>query len=417
MPCAILIVWVILCIHPALAVLSREERLSVQTPIVLVHGFGGWRREFFPNYPYWGRHHGDYAQKLKEEGFRVLSAEIGPFSSNWDRACELFAVVKGGRVDYGRGHANKHKHKQDGRQHEEGLFKEWGETINGKVNKVHFIGHSMGGPTIRMLAHLLYHGVKSTPMEAMVDKSHPFYSGGKDWIDSITFLESPLTGLILADKLQLLQFIAYPALKFGELLSPFTGHPLDTHMDQWSIDAWEGLKYSVIRFLQGVVNIISLKAPFPDTASYSLTTTGAKEENNWVKNVDTILHFAYTTGHEREPENMAHSLTCLRNEVLTVSQKLINGLKKSTNHGIDQSDTTTLLPCQGNDGVVEKKSMLGLEIYKRVFGPTLDLSRGGTLHIFAHFDNFYHGYIMGGHPELDVLPLLRRHAAILKKPE
>lgn len=103
-----------------------------------------------------------------------------------------------------------------------------------------------------------------------------------------------------------------------------------------------------------------------------------------------------------------------RNEVLTVSQKLINGLKKSTNHGIDQSDTTTLLPCQGNDGVVEKKSMLGLEIYKRVFGPTLDLSRGGTLHIFAHFDNFYHGYIMGGHPELDVLPLLRRHAAILR---
>lgn len=159
--------------------------------------------------------------KNSEKMDQSFTAEIGPFSSNWDRACDLFAVIKGTQVDYGTDHAIEDNHKQTGRQYK-GLYKRWGGKINGKVNKVHFIAHSMGGPTIRMLAHLLYHGVKNTPMEAMVDKSHPLYSGGNDWIDSITFLESPLTGLVLADKLQVLQFLAYPALRLANIypLSP-----------------------------------------------------------------------------------------------------------------------------------------------------------------------------------------------------
>lgn len=164
------------------------------------------------------------------------------------------------------------------------------------------------------------------------------------------------------------------------------------------------------RFYKAVGNPMLLKQPTVDSASYSLTTYGATEENNWVRNVDTSLLFAYTTGHERKPENMAQSLACLFNGILTVSQKVINDW---TNNGIDSSDTP-LPHYQGNDGVVERKSMLGLNYFKHVFGPTLNLKRGSTLHIFAHFDDFYHGYVAGAHPDLDVFPLLKRHAAIIK---
>jgi hypothetical protein len=37
---------------------------------------------------------------LPNKGYTVLTPTIGPISSNWDRACELYAYLKGGIVDY-----------------------------------------------------------------------------------------------------------------------------------------------------------------------------------------------------------------------------------------------------------------------------------------------------------------------------
>ena len=44
---------------------------------------------------------GDLASKMREEGCLVLEGDVSPTSSNWDRACEMYACIKGGRVDYG----------------------------------------------------------------------------------------------------------------------------------------------------------------------------------------------------------------------------------------------------------------------------------------------------------------------------
>lgn len=71
MLCELVIVCIILCDHHALVVLKNNRRWSIQTPIVLVHGFGGWGRKFSASYIYWGRRYGDYAQKLREDGFRI----------------------------------------------------------------------------------------------------------------------------------------------------------------------------------------------------------------------------------------------------------------------------------------------------------------------------------------------------------
>ena len=67
-------------------------------PIVLVGGFSVWGREEIFGLKYWGGTR-DLQEDLRAEGFPVLTAAPGPFSSNWDRACEVYAILKGGRVD------------------------------------------------------------------------------------------------------------------------------------------------------------------------------------------------------------------------------------------------------------------------------------------------------------------------------
>ena len=75
-------------------------------PIVLVPGFMGWGTDEMGPYMYWGGWH-NLVQELEEEGFTVIVASVGPVSSSWDRAIELFYLIKGGQIDYGKGHSNK----------------------------------------------------------------------------------------------------------------------------------------------------------------------------------------------------------------------------------------------------------------------------------------------------------------------
>lgn len=51
--------------------------------------------------------------------------EVGLISSDYDRACEAFYQLKGGRVDYGEQHALAMGHCQFGETFASGLFPEW----------------------------------------------------------------------------------------------------------------------------------------------------------------------------------------------------------------------------------------------------------------------------------------------------
>ena len=75
-----------------------------QHPIILVHGFMGWGRDEMGSYRYWGGKN-DIENELTKNGFEVYTSNVGPISSNWDRAVELFYQIKGGQIDYGRGHS------------------------------------------------------------------------------------------------------------------------------------------------------------------------------------------------------------------------------------------------------------------------------------------------------------------------
>ena len=54
---------------------------------------------------------------MRDRGHTVHYASVGPVSSNYDRACELYAQIKGTRVDYGQVHSQRYGHARYGKDY------------------------------------------------------------------------------------------------------------------------------------------------------------------------------------------------------------------------------------------------------------------------------------------------------------
>ena len=184
------------------AFLARISEDPVQYPYVLVHGLGGWGPEsqIDQTSPYWGSSTGNLAEYLNSEGYSVSVASVGPFSSTWDRTCELYAELTGTKVDYGEAHSKAHGHDRYGREYtsENALVQNWGgKTKRGQRIKINVIGHSFGGETVRLLASLMAYGDEAEK-EATGKETSELFTGGKaDWINSVTTLCSPHNGSTL----------------------------------------------------------------------------------------------------------------------------------------------------------------------------------------------------------------------------
>jgi hypothetical protein len=83
-------------------------------PFVMVHGMAGWGRgtEWLPSY--WGG-----AESMDRITF---TPRLGPMSSQHHRACELFAQLKGGTVDYGEEISHRLGHDRYGRTCVDAVF-------------------------------------------------------------------------------------------------------------------------------------------------------------------------------------------------------------------------------------------------------------------------------------------------------
>ncbi|KAL4106416.1 hypothetical protein PRIC1_004467 [Phytophthora ramorum] len=281
-----------------LLLLSAAVARATNTyPVVLVHGFAGWGRDELLGFKYWGGIQGDLQEELEAQGYTVYTASIGPFSSNWDRACELYAQIKGGVTDYGAAHSDNYDHSRYGKNYT-GLYPQWGdENEDGSVNKVHLVGHSMGGQTIRMLAQMLEKGTTGAPIEETTYTS-PLFEGGHEWVHSITTISSPNQGTTLADGFSeigdtikdLLVSVINVVGIFGDSVDLI----YDAQLDQWGITAKQDDE-TLQDYLDRVFTSSIFDSGFKDVSIWSLSVAGAKEESTWVDTLDDIYYYSYAT--------------------------------------------------------------------------------------------------------------------------
>ena len=80
-------------------------------PVILIPGIFGYGEEnqlVNKVFPYFGMTSASAARVIAEVGNPVHTASFRPLSGVWERACELYAQIKGGKVDYGKAYAEKH---------------------------------------------------------------------------------------------------------------------------------------------------------------------------------------------------------------------------------------------------------------------------------------------------------------------
>lgn len=287
-----------LCTGVSLATDNNKWEPRNAEPFVFVHGLNGWggAEDINGIVPYWGATTGDLMAYLQGEGYECYSASVGPLSSAWDRACELYAQLMGTTVDYGEAHSEEHNHDRFGRTYYTSLIPDWGQLDeNGKLQKIHLIGHSFGGTTVRMLIQLLTEGSAEELAVTPADEISGLFTGGKgDWVKSATTICTPhnsstvyypLVALGLDVVVQTFSYI-YAGIMGRSL---FNGGMVDFHLEQFGLtDVPGGEKAD--NFFVALGRVLANKE---DSCQYDLTPQGSTEINGELDINDGVYYFSY----------------------------------------------------------------------------------------------------------------------------
>ena len=270
--------------------IDREVRAANNFPVILVHGFAGFGRDEMLGYRYWGGLT-DLQQYLNSQGHPTHTAAVGPFSSNWDRAVELYYQIKGGCVDYGANHSAAHGHLRTvPTKCYPGFYPQWDA-----AHPVHLVSHSMGGQTSRMLVQMLEtqtHSEDGTPGES------PLFTGGKaGWVKSVTTIATPNNGTTLANVVDNLAPFAQQLIAEAATLANITdpnGVVYDFKMEQWGLQRQPGESFTSYQ-ARVLSSPVFTNPNLLDISAYDLSPDGAAAGNAWVGTLPDVYYFSFAT--------------------------------------------------------------------------------------------------------------------------
>ncbi|PVH69107.1 alpha/beta-hydrolase, partial [Cadophora sp. DSE1049] len=219
---------------------------------ISVPGFATWGSSVSEAINYWGGVE-NIPQLLADMGHTVIVPSIGPISSNWERACELYAQLtsqkftfhdptipkaqgtRGIEIDYGTLHQSRFNYDRISHNRKAAIVytkspNDWENWVWSKDNPVHFICHSHGGNTVRYLIHL---------MEDDSRRLHPNYfnkDGKESWTISVVTLGTPHRGTTLTDII----FVSLDHIKTARIFTTLSfsdpeDRAYDLQLDHWSI--------------------------------------------------------------------------------------------------------------------------------------------------------------------------------------
>ncbi len=279
---------------------------KLKYPLVFVHGMFGWgQNEGIDKVaPYWGATTGSLVDYLADCGVESYAASVGPLSSAWDQACELYAQLTGTRVDYGKAHSKKFNHSRFGRAYEKPLFDGWNNN-----KKIHLIGHSFGGNAIRMLVSLLTFGSEEEIIETDDDNISPLFKGGnQNLVCSVTAICSPLNGTSAyetAKKMKIVRPLIWGAYTYAGIAgrSRFNGKYVDFHLEQFGLTDTKTQKNHT-PLIKKLKEITKTK----DSIEFDMSPEGAEKLNSKIKISPDVFYFSYPFNAVRKTQKSNMSL-------------------------------------------------------------------------------------------------------------
>ena len=310
-------------------------------PIVFIHGFMGWGPEEMGDYSYWGGKN-NYIKDLSDDGHQIFAVSIGPISSNWDRAVEVFYQIKGGQIDYGSSHSEKNKiiRMPKGKSYV-GLYPQWNNE-----NPVHLIGHSMGGQTARMLHYLLTQEFNQDNGEK--EESDLLGKSYSRWIKSITTISTPHDGTTLSHIItSTIPYVQY----FAGIAGLFGNNYFHFDLEQFGIRKQKNETW--LSFITGLKDnsIMNTK----NFSAYDLSLAGAKELNGFSQASPEVYYFSFITSTTKKDPKTSFQIPFEDTPLLNKARAKLIGSRSG--YWADGTQTDSLW--FENDGVVNSVSMFG----------------------------------------------------------
>ena len=303
----------------------------------------GWGTDEMAGYKYWGGKN-DIINYLKKQGFEVYTASVGPVSSNWDRAVELFYQIKGGQVDYGQDHAKTYGliQKPEAKNFP-GLYPDWDQN-----HPIHIIGHSMGGQTARMLQYLLESVFYLEEEKEQPEESTLLGYVHTGWITSITTMSTPHNGTTLSDIITK----GIPFLQDVMGVAAIVGNDFyDFDLQQWGFEK-RGEETWAVYFKRmrehkawGTRNM----------CAWDVSLEGARALNTLAPVSSNIYYFSYATSNTKLDSARGFHVPHKSMNLILRANARIMGRKKAYWTDGTATDSTWY----ENDGIVNTISQLG----------------------------------------------------------